>query len=134
MTLHREHIRARLERGLRGGGDFERPVIAREAAELRGEDAVQGNLRVLVVMDVKLERRQIPSFRQGDLRADVNVRRVPLRADDGAGRSLGTEPAGALLPPAVIEIRARPAVGGTIGRVSPDDAVGLRPRLDDFYF
>src|SRR5439155_8273161 len=55
----------------------------------------------------------------------------PARPHDRPGRALGAESAGALLPITIVEARLHPAVRGLVGRVAPDDAVGLGAGLDD---
>jgi len=99
-------------------GDRQLLVFARVAFHPGGEDAIEIDLNVLIMVD---EEEELGMRRpgQGELAADPDVGRAPIRADDGAGGALRAEAAGGLLPGRVVEIGTGPVRGRLLDRGSP---------------
>src|SRR5437762_1340516 len=77
VTVDRQGVLARLERGLGGRKHLDDIVFGSESLRPSGEDTVEIDLRILIVMDPELERRKIHVCGDCDLAADIDVRRVP---------------------------------------------------------
>src|SRR5262249_4579716 len=122
MAVNSDDVSARLQRCLRGCKHFDQLIFSRESRQSGSEDPVKINLSVLIVMDVKLNRRQIGAGGNGDLAARPDVRRVPNGAHMSARRAACAQSAGAVFPVAIVEVGPEPIIGRMIGCVAPDDA------------
>src|SRR5262249_41789452 len=111
LAVDRDEVLAGLEGRPGLGADRHLLVIGDEARHLGGQDAVEVNLRVLVVVQEELQVRE-RALRQFELAADPDVARIPLGADDRPRRTLGAEAAGALLPVRFLEVGLGPVVPG----------------------
>src|SRR5262245_55195423 len=115
-----QHVGARAERPPRFFGDGHFLVGGGVAGQPGGQDAVEVDLRVLVMMQLQMQMRDRP-LGQKYLASQPDRASVPLGADDGPGCSRGAEPARSRLPGQVVEVRPEP----TIGRLGEGVAPGL---------
>src|SRR5262249_54514137 len=90
VTMNRDYVPARLERANRFRGDIEIVVVPDPTLGLGGEDTVEVDLGVFVVVHGQahfVEAR----LHEGELAPQPDVGASPFRPDDGARGSAGAE-------------------------------------------
>src|SRR5262249_60733251 len=94
-------------------------VLTDEIRTIDDEDAVNGNLNVVVVNEVQTEPIAVEGVRHLDHAPNPDVGRLPGRADHHRGRASSAEASVPLEPRAVVEFRQRPTVSRFLQGVAP---------------
>ena len=118
-AVDRQRVEPLADGGARGLADLEDRVVPAEVRDPQGLDAVEVDLRVLVVMEQHHEivgGLGVPL----ELTPQPDLRLAPLRGHQGARGTRGSEAALALGPGGRVEPRGLPARGGRARRVAPD--------------
>src|SRR2546425_1461379 len=116
--MDRDGVAARLERGPAVRNQRHTLVIGRVTVDSPSQNAVEVNLRVLVVVHPKLQIMAL-AVRQRELAAQPDVWSVPLGAYDRAGRAARAETGGAFFPRSHVETGLEPILFRLLRGVTP---------------
>src|ERR1700677_142353 len=85
VAMNGQRVNARFESGSRFGTQIELLIMLDKARKFGGQDAIEINLQVLVVMRLELKTAQVLGSK-GKLSPEPNVVCVPNRVDDCSRR------------------------------------------------
>src|SRR6266850_4161867 len=125
MTASSENMFSRFEDRLGLWFDADGFVIANVARNFCGQDAIDIHLGIFIVMNPQLQVVWL-SFGLDEFAAQPDVRSVPFRPHDSAGRAFSSEAARTFFPRGVIEGRLEPSFGRRLKGVAPGERLVFR--------
>src|SRR5215212_9145751 len=130
MTMDRHQIPIGLQRSFGRRVQPKLLVICRRPIELRRENPVHVDLRLVVVMDQKLQVAR-SRLLKAEFTPQPDVRRIPFRSDHRARSAAGAETSGRAFPISRIKPRLEPVVRRLLDGIVPGWT--FRERRSDYF-